>query len=587
MGDWHGQLTNAQDLLARLMEDEDPRVRLGALYAARQIGTPRAGDVVTLARHWPMDPGLEAAYEATREILGAASGSPASLRAKAIATSNADLSSGEMTPQAASVMLERQIYEKEHRVGLHRAAVVLARRQKQSLAEYFVSRLADRHTPARVLTNIGDLLSKAGAWEFHFARDELIRIAETAENPTARRTAYAALLIGASTSRTLDEVMADLTARDDFNLTEVFHAMELVAEQSSVKTRVRTLVRDELAKTAPPDSRQARYVRVISPRSTQMRFVELEVRGGGKNLAKGKIARQFSAPEPAPWWVRNAGAGVNGVTDPEEEAPVNHGAEDEEPIAGVAVGGPADSELWWEVDLGKLVEIEEIALFPAPGGFQAPVLRFELRDEAGEVVYATHRPASEAKIEVDVQLAPERIAAATKVARKLGDDFKNSLITVAKFANHTDDRFAAMRALARIGGAPAELKITKVRIEATEDPAYKPAAFSVDPRDPVEIVLKNSNGQAVNVAILEPGTEEDVGKLIETANAGEIPESAAVLHATSLVRNGESAVLQFLAPSKPGSYPFLSTTPGHWQVLRGVLTVVAPPPPPPPKPAPK
>tara|TARA_R110002096_G_scaffold147671_9_gene307648 strand:- start:1379 stop:5482 length:4104 start_codon:yes stop_codon:yes gene_type:complete len=586
LGDWHDRIDQPLELLAKVMEDEDPRVRLAALSSARKIGSPKAGDIATLARHWPMSDDLQPIYEETCKLLGKASGSPPSLRAKAIATSNADLVAGEMTPQAASVLFERKIYEKEHLAGLHRAAIVLARRQGQTLAEYFVSRLADQNTSSLVIENIQQLLNHAGAWELHFLRDKLLRIAEQSPNSASRRTAYAASLIGASTSHTTNELAAKITAKGDFPHTELLRACEIAAENEAVKYRIKSLVRDELAAPNQSNHRTARFVRIVSPNTNRLSFTELEVIYEGTNLASGKTTSQFTAPDSASEIEQHSSAGVNGITnlDKEEFYPVDSSGDAS--AQGVQVSSTDGDDLWWEVDLGEEMKIESVILYTTPGSIQSSQVQFELRDNDGEAVYTTSRPSDEAKIVVDIQLAPERIAAASAVARKLGDDFKDSLITVAKYAGQTEDRFTAMRALSRMGAAPDDLKIKKVEIEATAAPSYQPSRFSVNPRTPVEMTLTNKNASPVNVVLMDQGAEDEVGKLVEAIhqsdakNSETVPASSKILHATGLVTTGASTTLQFLAPSKPGAYPFRATTPGHWQVLKGILTVVAPKPPP-------
>lgn len=585
LGDWHDQLGEPLELLAKVMEDEDPRVRLAALASAREIGTPEAGDVASLARHWSMSDELQRAYDETTKLLGASSGSPPSLRAKAIATSNADLVSGEMTPHASSVLFERKIYEKEHGAGLHRAAIVLARRQGQTLAEYFVSRLADEHTSAPTIENIQKLLGKAGVWELHFLRDKLLRIAERSPSEASRRTAYAAALIGASTSRTTDELVAMVARKGDYYQTELLHAGELVADNDAVKYRIKSWVRQELAASRQTDSRKVRFVRVVSPNTLTMSFTELEVITNGTNVARDKATSQFELPTFTTNSTSSSSAGVNGITSLDEEPSFTVDEETNATAQGVYVKGRNGDDLWWEVDLGEESDIETLIFHAEKDAIRSSEVRFELRDEEDKVVYSTSRPSNQKKIEIDVQLAPERIAAASAVARKLGTDFKDSLMTVAKHAGRTEDRFTAMRALSRMGSAPNELQIKKVEIEATDKPAYQPARFSVNPRTPVEVILTNNNGSAVNVVFLDQGAEDEVAKLVDAlhedgASESTVPQSAKILHASQPVTSGNSTTLQFLAPSKPGSYPFRATTPGHWQLLQGILTVVAPKPPP-------
>ena len=49
-----------------------------------------------------------------------------------------------------------------------------------------------------------------------------------------------------------------------------------------------------------------------------------------------------------------------------------------------------------------------------------------------------------------------------------------------------------------------------------------------------------------------------------------------LLHATKMLDNGKSETIKFTAPKKAGEYEFVCTFPGHWQIMRGIMKVVAP-----------
>ena len=54
---------------------------------------------------------------------------------------------------------------------------------------------------------------------------------------------------------------------------------------------------------------------------------------------------------------------------------------------------------------------------------------------------------------------------------------------------------------------------------------------------------------------------------------GFIPESDKILHHTRLIDPGKRDVLRFVAPEKPGTYPYLCTFPGHWILMKGEMIV--------------
>ena len=132
-----------------------------------------------------------------------------------------------------------------------------------------------------------------------------------------------------------------------------------------------------------------------------------------------------------------------------------------------------------------------------------------------------------------------------------------------------------MWALNRMGAAPENLRITEISIAASHEQQYEPNDFTVKTKQPIEITFRNKNGHPLNVSILKPGSTDAVG---EKVDAGET--SSDVLFSSKVIDSGESTKLQMIAPSTPGSYPFVSTTPKDWRQFRGTLRVKAPPPPP-------
>lgn len=109
---------------------------------------------------------------------------------------------------------------------------------------------------------------------------------------------------------------------------------------------------------------------------------------------------------------------------------------------------------------------------------------------------------------------------------------------------------------------------------------FTPAEFTVKPGQPVKLVVLNPDAMQHNLVIVQPGALEEVGTAgneMAKDPAGItkhfVPESDKVLHATKLIDPNAGAVLRFRAPSKPGTYPFVCTFPGHWVVMNGAMIV--------------
>jgi azurin len=96
----------------------------------------------------------------------------------------------------------------------------------------------------------------------------------------------------------------------------------------------------------------------------------------------------------------------------------------------------------------------------------------------------------------------------------------------------------------------------------------------------VTLNLENPDGMQHNLVIIKPGTLQQVGAaadaLARDPNGAEknyVPRMPEVLWATRLLGTGESATLEFTAPSQPGDYVFVCTFPGHWRGMNGILRV--------------
>jgi putative heme-binding domain-containing protein len=102
-----------------------------------------------------------------------------------------------------------------------------------------------------------------------------------------------------------------------------------------------------------------------------------------------------------------------------------------------------------------------------------------------------------------------------------------------------------------------------------------------EPGKPLVIFLQNDDAMPHNLAVLAPGSLQEIGLAAEKMppeadSEGRlyVPASPKVLHATRLAGAGQKIQLAFEAPAEPGEYPFLCTFPGHWLRMSGTLTIV-------------
>lgn len=105
--------------------------------------------------------------------------------------------------------------------------------------------------------------------------------------------------------------------------------------------------------------------------------------------------------------------------------------------------------------------------------------------------------------------------------------------------------------------------------------------FTVKAGQPVRLHFSNPDATEHNLLILEQGTPiQEVGEAAnrmaadpESAKKGFIPNDKRIIHATKLLKKDTVETLRFIAPKKPGRYPYLCSYPGHWTIMKGVMIV--------------
>ncbi|MEM9142159.1 MAG: ThuA domain-containing protein, partial [Bacteroidota bacterium] len=99
----------------------------------------------------------------------------------------------------------------------------------------------------------------------------------------------------------------------------------------------------------------------------------------------------------------------------------------------------------------------------------------------------------------------------------------------------------------------------------------------------VKIVLDNTDQMPHNLVVLQSGTLAAFGERVDdyvkdpkAPQTGYVPNSRYVLGATEMLEPGDNGAVVFELPKVPGSYPFVCTFPGHWQMMQGAILVEAP-----------
>jgi uncharacterized cupredoxin-like copper-binding protein len=105
--------------------------------------------------------------------------------------------------------------------------------------------------------------------------------------------------------------------------------------------------------------------------------------------------------------------------------------------------------------------------------------------------------------------------------------------------------------------------------------------FTVKAGKPVRLHFSNPDVTEHNLLILTQGTPiQEIGEAAnrmaadpKAAKLGFIPKDKRILHHTGLLKKDTVQTLRFIAPKKPGKYPYLCSYPGHWTIMKGVMIV--------------
>lgn len=150
--------------------------------------------------------------------------------------------------------------------------------------------------------------------------------------------------------------------------------------------------------------------------------------------------------------------------------------------------------------------------------------------------------------------------------------FEQSQKTKPKKRNAADANFDSQKGLKTV-----EISCVKEQIRYTVD------KFEVKAGQPVKLVFTNPDATPHNLAIVQPGSVEEIGMAAnelakdpkEMAKGQFIPASKRklILHHTKMLAPDSVEVLRFQAPKSPGVYPYMCTFPGHWIIMKGEMTV--------------
>jgi glucose/arabinose dehydrogenase/azurin len=372
---WFDRVDGAMALLAPMVRDDAPRVRLEAVRALSFVPTAEAAEAALAVLAKPMDYYLQYVLDSTMTTLEPVwkprltSGAPfAEDNPAGLAFVLERLEPGEL----ASVKRSDPVYEAMvSRPGidpaLRRDALgVLAKRTGTSMGTALlavVSRVAATPGAGAATTDLMRLLADLPAADLAAQRPALENLARTGALDTVRQGALLALL---RLDGSADAVWR-LTGASARLRTDLLRAAASAPEGpavDSLRAAVLPWLRDATttgAALAPPQPPvTGRYVRLVRPgRATVLSVTEVQVFSGGENVAMKGSATQSSTLAGGATGGHAARA-IDGGLEPDLPAGTD-------PLKGTVQFTSAEQDPWWELDLGAERPIDTVALWAASG----------------------------------------------------------------------------------------------------------------------------------------------------------------------------------------------------------------------------
>ena len=163
-----------------------------------------------------------------------------------------------------------------------------------------------------------------------------------------------------------------------------------------------------------------------------------------------------------------------------------------------------------------------------------------------------------------------------KIAKETWNDFPHP------DKSPVDPRLLAQEAQSKIVGDEQVLAaIERIELDAIAGLQYAQKELRVKPGSKVALTFRNLDpSMPHNVAIVQPDRLTaimDASMKLASSPKGVtqhyVPNDKGVIAMSPILQSGNSYVIYFRAPRKLGTYPFLCTFPGHWQVMQGKLII--------------
>ena len=462
-------------------------------------------------------------------------------------------------------------------------------------------------------------------------RPELEKLTLEGQSPLTRELGFVSLIAADGSV----ERAWELARKSDRNLLELVSAMPLVRDpnqRQALYPKIEPLLTGSTQiPVGAKDSAgvKGRYVRIELPGNRKtLSLAEVEVYSGSRNVARAGKATQKNTSNGG-----NAGLAIDGNTNGSFSASsVTHTAEntanpwwqvdlgDEFAIDSVSVFNRTDDQLGKRLEgfTLKILDGDRRVVFEQRNQ-PAPAPQAVFRIGVVDIKQATRNAAMQALTSVRGQeasafkilaklvgkpadqhsalLAIQHIPSAywpKPEAKELLDSLlilvrntptKERTSPATLDALQVADALASLLPLAdakQVRQELGELGVRVIRLGTVPDQMlFDKERLAVRAGKPLEIAFENNDLMPHNFALLQPGSLEEIGLLAEATAAqpgaierGYVPRSDKVLAATRLLQPRDSQRISFIAPQKPGIYPYVCTYPGHWRRMFGALYVV-------------
>lgn len=578
---WMDDLENPWPHLERGVLDPHQGVRLETVVALGHLPDIRSAELVGLATGQPMDSNFETTFNRTLKALqpwGTPSGE-GTIAWQLRQMSDVDLLERDLDHFVCREMVRRRNLPAHIR---EKAVQWQADQTNRSRLAQLLQSATSLDPDEDALEEVIGMVLDSNRQSIVQERERLLEIATGPEYQSElRKAAWACIAIGDNDFE-LTWKMARATRDPRRSCSELMDSIVLLQQRDDVET-ISEMAWNVMSRQLPDemeavDPIMGRYVRVSLPRPGTITLAEVEVLENGRNIALGKPCRQSSTA-----WNGEAALAVDGDRDGIfSRGTSTHTRED-------------DDAPFWEIDLEQTHSIDEIRVSgrsERPHDRRLDGHRIEILDESRAEIWSLEdlpAPQFTSHHEIGRTWDPLLVESALNAMSSISPRSAQTMELMRECVSSTSDpllRLIAIEAMQSIDedhwtASDSRWRIRNIDLETVPDRMiYDKKKIEVTAGEPVRLKLTNLDSMPHNLLICRPGSMRRVGIAADNMGTGPdavklnyVPDLKEILHVLAMVEPEQSDEILFLAPERPGRYPYVCTFPGHWPMMNGVMTV--------------